>query len=255
MKIIPLDSTTEPIFWGFVEERIEEYFFFIMDYKQHPDLTKIWMALDDAGEINGMLLCYREKHIQIRGNNEAIKELINQVDMISMDITVLNSQKECLCSKNKENKKEILLNRMVIHPGENQVINDFTPEILDESDQVELASLFRKADPEFWGNIQGKDLEFNETHKWFGIKRENKIVSFAQTWIGDEVGIVSTVATDLDFRKRGFATSLVSYAVQDLFKHTPLGLIHVRADNAPAVHTYKKIGFKDYFQFSFYKKN
>ena len=56
MKIILLDSTTEPIFLSYVEDRIEEYFFFIMDYKQNPDVTKIWMVLDDAGKIQGMLL-------------------------------------------------------------------------------------------------------------------------------------------------------------------------------------------------------
>ena len=254
MKIIPLDSTTEPIFWDFVKERIEEYFFFIMDLKQNPDSTRIWMTLDDTGKILGMLLCYKDKNIQIRGNDKAVKILINQIDMLTMDITVLNSQKEFISSKDKENKKEILLNRMVIHPGENLVINDFKPEILGESEREEMAALFRKADPEFWGDVKGEILEFNETRKWFGIRRENQIVSFAQIWIGDEIGIVSTVATDPDFRNQGLATLLVSFAVQELFKHAPLGLIHVREENTPALHTYEKIGYKKIFQFSFYKK-
>jgi len=254
MKIIHLDSTTEPMFWRYVEKRIEEYFFFIMDLKQYPNLTKIWIAIDDDGEIQGMLLNYKDKNIQIRGSNEAVKLLINQVDMIPMDITVLNTQKDLLIPKFKENKEEIPLNRMVIHPGENVINNELISDVLNESDREEIASLFRKADPHFWGEVQGKDLEFIETHRWFGIKRENKIVSFAQIWIGDEVGIISTVATDPDFQRLGFATSLVSRSVQELFKHSPLCLIHVRADNIPAVNTYKKIGFKSYFQFSYYKK-
>ena len=158
MKIIPLDSATEPIFWRYVEDRIEEFFFFIMDYKQNPDVTRIWMALDDVGKIQGMLLSYKEKNIQIRGSDEAVKNLINQVDMFSMDITVLNTQKELINSKDKENKEEILLNRMVIHPGENLIIKDFKPDILEESDREEIATLFRKADPEFWGNVKGKEI-------------------------------------------------------------------------------------------------
>ncbi|QEE14246.1 GNAT family N-acetyltransferase [Promethearchaeum syntrophicum] len=255
MKIILLDSTTEPIFWDFVGERIEEYFFFIMDYKQDPDSTKIWMAFGEDEKIKGMLLNYKEKNIQIRGSDEAVKNLINQVDMLTMDITVLNSHKEFLNLKDKENKKEILLNRMVIYPGENLISNNLEPEILEESDREEIASLFRKADPEFWGKVKGNELVFSETHKWFGIKRSNQIVSFSQIWIGDEIGIVSTVATDPNFRNQGLATVLVSYAVQELFKHVPLGLIHVRADNTPAVHTYEKIGYKKLYQFSFYKRN
>ena len=135
MKIISLDSATEPIFWRYVEDRIEEYFFYIMDYKQYPDFTKIRMAIDDAGKIQGLLLNYKDKIIHLRGSNEAIKILENQFDMSSMEITVMNSQKELLNSNYKENKKEILINRMVIHSGENLIKNEFTPEILEESDR------------------------------------------------------------------------------------------------------------------------
>ncbi|MHA1511966.1 MAG: GNAT family N-acetyltransferase [Promethearchaeota archaeon] len=256
MKIITLDSTTEPIFWRYVEDRIEEYFFYIMDYKQYPDFTIILMAIDDAGKIQGLLLNYKDKIIHLRGSNEAIKILANQFDMSSMEITVMNSQKELLSSNDKENKKEILINRMVIHSSEYLIKNEIVPEILEESNREEIASLYRKADPVFWSHVQAEEIEFSEKHIWFGIKREKRLVSFAQTWFGDEVGIISTVATDPEFRNRGYATSLVSRSVQELFKfkNIPLCLIHVRADNAPAVHTYKKIGFKDYFQFAEYKK-
>ena len=211
------------------------------------------MAIDDAGKIQGLLLNYKDKIIHLRGSNEAIKILENQFDMSSMEITVMNSQKELLNSNYKENKKEILINRMVIHSGENLIKNEFTPEILEESDREEIASLYRKADPVFWSHVQGEDVELDENHIWFGIKREKRIVSFANIWIGDEIGILPTVATDPDFRNQGFATSLVSRSIQELFKHTPLGLIHVRADNAPAVHTYEKIGFRKIFQYSEYK--
>ncbi len=255
MKIIPLDSATESIFWRYVEDRLHEYFFFIMDYKQYPNITKILIAIDDVGKIQGLLLNYKDKIIQIRGNNEAVKNLASQVDMSSMDITVLNSQKELLSSKHKEHKKEVRVNRMVIHSGEKLIINEFVSEILEESDREEIASLFRKADPVFWGHVQAKDIEFSENHICFGIKRENRIVSFAQLWFGDEIGIIPTVATDPEFQNRGFAISLVSRSVQELFKHIKIKqcLIHVRADNAPAVHTYKKVGFKDFIQFAEFK--
>ena len=255
MKIIPLDSETEPIFWRYVEDRIEEFFFYIMDLKQYPDFTKILIAIDDAGKIQGLLLNYKDKIIQILGSNEAVKNLANQFDMSSMEITVLNSQKELLDSKFKENKKEILINRMVIHLGENLIKNEFAPEILEECDREEIASLYRKADPVFWGLVQAKDIEFSKKHICFGIKHEKRIVSFAQIWFGDDAGIILTVGTDPEFRNRGYATSLVSRSVRELFKFKkiPLCLIHVRADNTPAVHTYKKIGFKDYFQFVEFK--
>ena len=153
MKIIPLDSTTEPIFWRYVEDRIEEYFFFIMDYKQYPKLTKILMAIDDDEKIQGLLLNYKDKIIHLRGSNEAIKILTNQFDMSSMEITVMNSQKELLSPEDKENKKKVLINRMAIHPGKILIINKFSSEILEESDREEIASLYRKADPVFWNHV------------------------------------------------------------------------------------------------------
>ncbi|QEE14247.1 GNAT family N-acetyltransferase [Promethearchaeum syntrophicum] len=253
MKIILLDSTIEPIFWRFVEERIEEYFFFIMDYKQNPNVTRIWIAFDDVGGIQGMLLNYKNKNVHIRGSNEAVKELADYVDIRTPEITVINTQKELLSPADKEHKKEVLINRMVIHLGENLMINEHVSEILHESDREEIAALYRKADPIFWSHVQGKDVELDENHIWFGIKREDRIVSFANIWIGEEIGIIPTVATDPDFQNQGLATSLVSRSVQELFKHTTLGLIHVRAENSPAVHIYEKIGYKKIFQYSEYK--
>ena len=253
MKVIPLNSTNESKFWSYVEHRKEEYFFFIMDLKNYPEYTKIWMAIDENGDIQGMLLDYKGKNIQIRGSDEAVKKLIGEIDLSLKDITILYSQKGLLDRKYLKDKKEIILNRMLIHPGENIIKSDISSEILTENDKEELASLYRKTDPSFWGHVQGKDLEFDENHKWFGIKRENKIVSFAHIWFGEEFGLISTVGTHPDFRNSGFATSLVSVAIQELLKHSPLGLIHVRADNAPAVHTYKKNGFRDFLQFYFLK--
>ena len=253
MKIISLDSTTEPIFWSYVEERIEEYFFFLMDYKQNPNVTRIWMALDDVGKIQGMLLNYKNKNVHIRGSNESVKKLADHVDIRNPEITVLNSQKKLVSPEDKEHKKEVLIDRMVIHLGENMIINQHVSEILDESHREEIASLYRKADPVFWSHVRGENVELDENHIWFGIKRENKIVSFANIWIGDEIGIIPTVATDPDFRNQGLATSLVSQSIQELFKHTHLGLIHVRAENFPAVHIYEKIGFRKIFQYSEYK--
>jgi predicted GNAT family acetyltransferase len=38
----------------------------------------------------------------------------------------------------------------------------------------------------------------------------------------------------------------VSALVQEILKRSPIALIHVIADNAPAVRAYSKVGFKPY---------
>lgn len=249
MKIVPLNSETKSLFWKYVENRLEEYFFFIMDLKDYANLTKIFIAIDNTEEIQGMSLIYKDKQVQIRGSETAAKILLENIDLRSKEITVLLAHKKLIYHEFIKNKKEMQLNRLTIHSGENIVYNQFDSEELKDSDREEIVQLYNKADPEYWGKVKSKDLIFNESHRWFGIKIDAQIVSFSQIWIGDDVGIISTVATHPDFQNRGYATSLVSYSLLELFKYSPLALIHVRADNASAVHTYQKVGFKVFAEY------
>ena len=81
---------------------------------------------------------------------------------------------------------------------------------------------------------------------WFGIKLEGKLVSVGNTRFVDFASNISMVATDERYRSRGYATSIVSALVQEILKRSPIALIHVIADNAPAVRAYSKVGFKPY---------
>jgi len=57
---------------------------------------------------------------------------------------------------------------------------------------------------------------------------------------------IGVVATDEHYRGRGYATSIVSALVQEIFQRSPVALIHVIADNSPAVRAYTNVGFKPY---------
>jgi predicted GNAT family acetyltransferase len=54
------------------------------------------------------------------------------------------------------------------------------------------------------------------------------------------------VATDEQYRNRGYATSIVSALVEEILKTDQTALIHVLRDNAPAARVCSKVGFKPY---------
>jgi len=81
---------------------------------------------------------------------------------------------------------------------------------------------------------------------WLGIRKDGRLVSVGNVRFVDFASNIGVVATDEDYRGRGYATSIVSALVEEILKRSPTALIHVIADNAPAVQAYSKVGFKPY---------
>jgi ribosomal protein S18 acetylase RimI-like enzyme len=55
---------------------------------------------------------------------------------------------------------------------------------------------------------------------------------------------ISAVCTHPDFRGRGYARSLVSALVIEIIRRGDIPFLHVRMDNADAMHVYEKLGFR-----------
>jgi predicted GNAT family acetyltransferase len=101
--------------------------------------------------------------------------------------------------------------------------------------------------PERWGETTAEKLK-QKWHNvfWLGIRKEGKLVSIGKVRFVDFASNIGAVATDKNYRNRGYATSIVSALVQEIFKKSPIALIHVIPDNAPAIRVYSKVGFKPY---------
>jgi predicted GNAT family acetyltransferase len=122
-----------------------------------------------------------------------------------------------------------------------------TPVRLNVEEAEEVASLMRRCDPEWWGETTAEKL-MQKWHNvfWLGIRKEKKLVSIGSVRLVDFASNIGVVATDKNYRNRGYATSIVSALVQEIFKKSPIALIHVISDNAPAIRVYSKVGFKPY---------
>jgi predicted GNAT family acetyltransferase len=98
------------------------------------------------------------------------------------------------------------------------------------------------------GNILLKLLGENKNTA-YGLFLDSHLLSAAFTWIElDNVAVIGGVLTKEEFRNKGLATSVVSMLTEYLTKRGKVVSLYVREDNNPAIHVYKKIGFKEYWK-------
>lgn len=65
----------------------------------------------------------------------------------------------------------------------------------------------------------------------------------------DDMGYISLVGVDFEYRNRGIATTLIKRFIMDC-NNKGIYKVHLYTDsrNASAIHMYKKLGFKPYVQ-------
>lgn len=239
MKVVPLDSHAEPMFWEYVLRDVPHYYFFILDMKRDRQSTRVFLALNHT--IEGMLLIYKEKIAQLRGTAEAAKALL-EIDMKEIEIQGQEEHKFLILEKFKV-KKALDLVLMTLKKGEETPRIRHHVERLSLADAPHIAALMRNGDPEWWGEITAKEIEDKMDQRlWLGI-RDEELVSIGgcapEPWGSN----ITTVVTDEAHRNKGYATSIVSALTGELFRMCNLALIHVESTNVPALKAYKKVGF------------
>jgi ribosomal protein S18 acetylase RimI-like enzyme len=232
--------------WNYVNRDPLNYFFFIADWTQRREQTKIWLAIEGK-EVFGSLLVFRDFVVQLRGSREAVKKLVECVEFDKVDLQAPPDCEDIVCKRFKPRVRQNMVLMRLIR-GEEHVRAVETPVRLSVEDAEEVASLLRRCDPKWRDEITSERLRqgWQNTH-CLSIIREKKLVSvgYARFEV-DFAANISVVATDEHYRGRGYATSIVSALVQEIFRRSPVALIHVVADNAPAVRAYTNVGFRPY---------
>ncbi|MCK4482328.1 GNAT family N-acetyltransferase [Candidatus Bathyarchaeota archaeon] len=252
MEIVPLNPAFEPIFWKHVNQDIPHYFFFAFDWKNNKDETDILLALTGR-RIDGMMLVYKKRIVQFRGNHEATRVLLEHLDLEKVELQAPKEHKQYVLEKYESTwSQELML--MVLHEGGERLHTSYPIVKLDASDAEQIAAIMKKADPGFWGEITTDQVtEGMSSVNWVGIKVDGELASICRTRLAEGVGHIVTVATREAHRNKGYATSLVSHAVKSILKKTSIAIIYVLSDNQPATRVYKKVGFKPYKTYFFMK--
>jgi predicted GNAT family acetyltransferase len=245
VKIVSVVDGYEQTFWDYVNRDPLNYYFFIIDWNQRKEQTKIFLAIEEK-EVLGSLLVFVDYNVQLRGSRKAVQKLLEYVDLEKVELQAPPDCEDVVCEKYKPRIKQNMV-LMCLNRGEESIQITEKPVRLGVEDAEEVADLMRRCDPEWWGEAKAEKVRTSlETTFALGIKKDGRLVSAGYTRLVDFASNINMVATDEKYRSRGYATSIVSALVEEILKRSPIALIHVIADNAPAVRAYSKVGFKPY---------
>ena len=243
LRSIQLTPDNEAFFFDYIKNNFAEYLFFHVDYAQYPESTEIYMALDNEKKIQGMILIWKDRRIQLRGSIVSLKFLLNGKNYNPISITGLENHKKLISKFFPDYKKEIALYRMGLKKGDQKDFERFTFKRLSESHRGEITALMRIADPIYWGSNVSEDIMIDENNVWYGIVEKNELKSIVNIWKYQNIGFLPIVGTHPDCWNQGYASSLISSVLKDLFREKKQCFIMVRVANVPAIHTYQKLGF------------
>jgi predicted GNAT family acetyltransferase len=120
-------------------------------------------------------------------------------------------------------------------------------EELTAADTAEMVALTKLTNPGPFGR------RTQELGLYLGIHQQGRLAAMA----GERQRLpgyteVSAVCTHPDFQGRGYARELISVLLAKIFERGEIPILHVREDNAGAIHVYEKLGFKSRAIFPFF---
>ena len=243
LRSIRVTPDNKAFFYDYIKNNFAEYFFFHVDYAQYPESTEIYLALDNEENIKGMVLLWKRRRIQLRGSIESLEFLLNGKNYCPVSITGFEIHKKLISKFFPDYKKEIAMYRMSLKNEYQKDFEKYKFQKLNESCREEITSLMNIADPIFWGSRKPEDIPIDENNTWYGIMKEKKLISIICIWKYENIGYIMIVGTHPDYWNQGYASSLISSTLKELFREKKQCFIMVRVANAPAIHTYKKLGF------------
>jgi len=251
MKIVELNKSFEKAFWKYVYSDPVDNYFFVYDYKQNREKSRFYGVMDDAKELVGIGLNYDSRVVQFRGTEAAIRIMAEGLETGNAYIQVPVEYEQILpvkYSSGGASKFQVTL--MSITRGQEKVKISTVPSKLKVEEAAEISDLISQTNFEMWtGTVEQVKSRFVDS-TWLGIREKGKLVSIGAARLNDYGSLIGPIATLTPFRKRGYATSIVSTFVAESLRIPSTPMISVRKDNLTALNVYSSIGFepqKSYF--------
>lgn len=246
MELVSLTADWEAAFWEHINRDILHYFYFAYDWTTHREKTRITLAVE-ANRIHGLLLIYDDRAVQLRGSCDAVRLLLDTVDLETVDLTSAPHHQPLVLSRYTPTTRCTHMAVLRIDEGQETPSIHHPISALTSADVEAIAAVLREADPDHWGDRTGRHVaEYMNTTRFVGVHRDGQLTSICGYFSSLWAGVVGVVATRPRYQNRGYATSIVSYAITQLLSNHATALIYVRTDNPAALHVYQRVGFSSY---------
>jgi ribosomal protein S18 acetylase RimI-like enzyme len=219
------------------------------------DSCRWFLAADAQGEARGLAMEFRRLEpavLFLMGEPEAVRAPLEHD--LTPGFVQITAQPEHLAALEPRYRlrhiREMI--RMTVRKAEfRPASQQERTERLTVRDLSELNRIYRMA---AGGALSATQLE---SGIFYGIKVNGRLVSTAGTHVispAQRIVAVGNVFTHPDFRGRGYAqavtAAVTAEALRDLGPDAPgqpeaLAILNVRADNAPAISAYRKIGYSE----------
>ncbi len=231
-----------------VQQDYTDYYFFIYDILLHRDRTKVWLAVESF-EIVGLMLIYNGCVVQLRGSPEAVGFLLSSLSLEHVEVVVPADCEDMLLSKFPVYKTKENMTTMRLEKGKENLKTSTVPEKLQLQSADAVAQLMRESYPIMWNEMTAEKVKVSISAKetfLLGIRVDGQLAAFGSAMLTSNVGLVCWLGTSIQYRQRGYCTSILSALVQEGFKLADFMAIHVLEDNLTARRIYEAVGFKPY---------
>ena len=237
-----MDDEGWPSFLSHIKGMELDYHWFIADWVSCRADTRIWTALDH-GMLAGAMLLFKGRVCQIRGGRSAAAAFMDILGDGVMEVVLPRDCGDLVKDRfNVKRSEDIIL--MHLEKGKERLVQTGEPVRLGPTDVDDIIKLMRGADPLNWGEMTTGGINSWVTGGvWYGQRDEGRLVAVAGSWFLGEAKMVNIVAVDEHHRGRGLAKSVLSRLLFDIFQASGMALIHVRADNEPAIRAYRAVGY------------
>lgn len=227
-----------------------EYYWYDVDWKHGRSATKISLAVED-GRCIASLLSRHGRVLQLRGSPEGAHFLLDGMDLRGLEITTSLPLSSVL--QGWRMSERFRMDLLSLPRGEERLRWTAPVALLGGNDAARASEILRSGDP-LWARFTEASIRDSmQTILWLGVKEDDQLAAVGSAWFAGDMHNIGLIATDVRFRGKGYATSLVSEFVKRIHDKVPVALIHVRAGNAAAEKAYYSIGFKRQRSFMIHK--
>lgn len=248
MRISEIKTENKEQLWDYISNNKANFFFEILEYVNSFSETRFWFA-QEQDKIIGTMFFDKAKTLRIFGPNKIVNRFFDLVDFTPKYLNVPLTFLDQLPNFVHREKRRLLMNRLVMEKTKIDLRKGYIFDHLNKDDLVDALNVFQAAEPDDWSSSEADKLPYDATNQWYGIRDNNQLVSVCWNQLYQHGGHIAFIATHPNHQNKGYASSLITFALNETFETNDFAIIHVRMDNDPALHTYRKMGYKDHLNY------